>query len=207
MELEMTSPWIVGVTSISADFEQEFVIKGALQGNGTYAGSLNTPPVFVIPHPGVFINQWKPWTINIRNNPGNGFQNSETRISNNTGFQFDIESDDAGGDKDFNDLILTCFFLPLSHPLNLQLFYQFPIRYLGGFPGEGGGATVDYWNHVHFVPPIGPVDPIIREILLAASVYKSAELIKNKLGYGIVRDSLNLMINVAQEKLKSLRKE
>jgi hypothetical protein len=103
MYITMQGNWKVSVKSKSAAFPQQFVISGAVSGNGTYVGATITPPVHVT---------GSLWTINIQNNPGSGFQNSDARIKFPSiiggKIVFDIESNDAGGDQDFNDLILTC---------------------------------------------------------------------------------------------------
>src|SRR5258706_6732872 len=99
----MQGAWTVSVKSKSAAFPQRFVIAGANSGNGTYAGEVATPAVAV---------SGANWRIQIQNNPGSGFIDSADQIKFPTvsGLQylFDIESNDAGGDQDFNDLILRC---------------------------------------------------------------------------------------------------
>ena len=99
----MQGNWTVRVKSKSAAFPQRFIISGAAIGNGVYNGSTTTPAVNVT---------GSLWSISIQNNPGSGFQLSGTRIKFPTitggNYTFDIESNDAGGDADFNDLILTC---------------------------------------------------------------------------------------------------
>ncbi|WP_276502942.1 hypothetical protein [Terrimonas pollutisoli] len=103
MLITMQGNWTVAVKSKSAAFPQRFIIAGAVAGNGTYNGVTATPAVSVI---------GDQWTIAIQNDDGSGFQLSDTRIKfpvkigNNV--SFDIESNDAGADADFNDLILTC---------------------------------------------------------------------------------------------------
>jgi hypothetical protein len=104
--ITMQGSWTVSVKSKSAAFPQRFVIAGAATGNGVHAGDVGTPPVFVSAFPG------QGWSITVQNNPGSGFVNSDDRIKfpTNTGgqYKFDIETNDAGADQDFNDLILTC---------------------------------------------------------------------------------------------------
>ena len=99
----MQGNWTVRVKSKSAAFPQRFIISGAATGNGVYNGVTTTPAVNVT---------GSLWSISIQNNPGSGFQLSGTRIKFPTitggNYTFDIESNDAGGDADFNDLILTC---------------------------------------------------------------------------------------------------
>jgi hypothetical protein len=103
MVITMQGNWTVAVKSKSAAFPQRFIIAGANSGNGTYNGVTTTPAVNVI---------GDQWTIAIQNDDGTGFQLSDTRIKFpvKTGnvVKFDIESNDAGADTDFNDLILTC---------------------------------------------------------------------------------------------------
>jgi hypothetical protein len=99
----MQGSWTVSVKSKSAAFAQRFVIAGADSGNGTYAGEVATPAVAV---------SGANWRIQVQNNPGSGFIDSADQIKFPTvsglQYHFDIESNDAGGDQDFNDLILTC---------------------------------------------------------------------------------------------------
>src|SRR5678816_4929438 len=72
-------------------------------GNGTYVGAVATPPVLVT---------GAHWRIQVQNNPGGRFIDSADQIKFPTisggQYRFDIESNVAGGDEDFNDLILTC---------------------------------------------------------------------------------------------------
>ena len=103
MAIPMQGSWTVSVKAKNADFPQRFIIAGADTGNGTYVGAVATPPVHVT---------GAHWRIQIQNNPGGGFVDSEDQIKFPTvsggQYRFDIESNDAGGDDDFNDLILTC---------------------------------------------------------------------------------------------------
>ena len=103
MAIPMQGSWTVSVKSRSAAFPQRFIIDGADIGNGTYNGVVATAPVFV---------DGANWRIQVQNDPGGGFVNSGDQIKFPTvsagNYRFDIESDDAGGDGDFNDLILTC---------------------------------------------------------------------------------------------------
>lgn len=95
--------WLVKVRSKNADDPQQFRISGAITGNGTYNGVTSTPEVFV---------NGDSWSVTILNNPGSGFVPSEMQIrfpvSAGGFYSFDIESNDSGGDEDFNDLIITC---------------------------------------------------------------------------------------------------
>lgn len=99
----MQGNWTVRVKSRSATYPQRFIITGATSGNGIYNGVTTTPEVNVT---GTL------WSIIIQNDPGSGFQSSDARIKFPTiigsDYSFNIESNDAGNDEDFNDLILTC---------------------------------------------------------------------------------------------------
>jgi hypothetical protein len=104
MSVNMQGPWTVAVKSKSADFAQRFIISNATSGNGTYAGEVTTPHVLVT---------GDHWSITIQNKPtGGDWVDSADQITfpTTSGLQyhFDIQSNDAGGDQDFNDLILTC---------------------------------------------------------------------------------------------------
>lgn len=107
----MQGNWTVRVKSKSAAYSQRFVIRGAVSGNGTHAGTTGTS-VHVVG------NQW---TIAIQNNPGGGYQLSDTQIKfpHQVGgnYEFEIWSNDTGGDQDFNDLILAC-----TTPVNINDF-------------------------------------------------------------------------------------
>lgn len=103
MAISMQGNWTVKFKSKEAAYDQQFVISGATSGNGVYPGTVGTS-----------VNvTGKQWTIAIQNNPGTGFQLSDTKITFphqvGTNYEFEICSNDAWtGDKDFNDLILTC---------------------------------------------------------------------------------------------------
>ncbi len=102
MYITMQGNWTVSVKSKSAAFDQKFKIQGAQTGNGEYEGT-----------PGNSVNvTGNQWTIIVLNNPGTGFQVSDSKLTNPSKiggqFKFDIRTNDAGGDSDFNDLILTC---------------------------------------------------------------------------------------------------
>jgi hypothetical protein len=103
MFISMQGNWTINVKSKNAAYPQQFKVIGAANGNGTYNGVVGAPPV------NVSGNQW---LLAIQNDPGSGFRQSDTRIKFPTlsggMFSFDIESNDAGGDQDFNDLVLTC---------------------------------------------------------------------------------------------------
>ena len=102
MIISMQGNWTVAVKSKSAAYPQRFVIQGATTGNGTHSGTTGTSVNVV----------GTQWSISIQNDPGTGWQSSETQLKfpTKTGgnYVFDIHSNDAGGDSDFNDLILTC---------------------------------------------------------------------------------------------------
>ena len=102
MIISMQGNWTVRVKAKSAAFPQRFIISGATTGNGTHAGTVGTTVAVT----------GAQWTIAIQNDPGTGFQLSDTKITfpQHVGgnYQFDIESNDAGADQDFNDLVLTC---------------------------------------------------------------------------------------------------
>lgn len=103
MSINMQGSWTVSVKSKSAAFEQQFIISGADSGNGTYKGLVSTSSVLVT---------GDSWTITIQNKPGSSWVNSDDQITFPTTsggiVRFDIESNDAGGDEDYNDLVLTC---------------------------------------------------------------------------------------------------
>lgn len=103
MAITMQGSWIIRVKSKNAAFAQRFIISGADSGNGTYIGTVSSPDVSVT---------GDNWVIDIQNNPGSGFIPSEMQITSPKAisgmYQFDIQSNDAGPDNDFNDLILTC---------------------------------------------------------------------------------------------------
>lgn len=102
MAIPMQGSWTVSFKSKSAAFPQQFVIAGATSGNGTYPGVAGTTVAVTGDN----------WRIQIQNNPGTGFIDSAEQIKFPTisggQYRFDIESNDAGADEDFNDLILTC---------------------------------------------------------------------------------------------------
>ena len=102
MAIPMQGSWTVSVKSKNAAFPQRFIIAGADSGNGTHAGATSTAPVLVT---------GAHWRIQIQNNPGSGFVDSDEQIKFPTvsasQYRFDIQSNDAGADQDFDDLILT----------------------------------------------------------------------------------------------------
>ncbi len=102
MIISMQGNWTVRVKSKDAAFVQRFVISGAASGNGSHAGTVGTTVAVT----------GAQWSIAIQHNPGTGFQLSDSMIAfpHQVGgnYEFDIRSNDAGGDQDFNDLVLTC---------------------------------------------------------------------------------------------------
>ncbi|NUQ23420.1 MAG: hypothetical protein HUU34_05680 [Saprospiraceae bacterium] len=114
MIVSMQGNWKVTVKSKSADYAQRFVVSGALLGNGPHNGTPGTS-VQVI---------GSQWSIAVQNNPGSGFQLSDTKITFPTkvggNYEFEIRSNDAGHDEDFNDLVLTC-----STPATINDFILF----------------------------------------------------------------------------------
>lgn len=111
MIITMQGNWNVRVESKSASFDQQIVITGAASGDGTYVGVVGTSV-------DVTGDQW---SIAIQNDPGTGFQLSDTKLKYprqiGDNYEFEIWSNDAGSDEDFNDLILAC-----STPVNINEF-------------------------------------------------------------------------------------
>ena len=149
MAITMQGSWTVSVKSKSAAFPQQFIIAGADTGNGVYVGNPSTPPVFVT---------GESWSITIQNDPGSGFIDSADRIKFPTisggQYRFDIESNDAGGDQDFDDLILTC-----STPRTLTDFL--------------------IYGHVSFYSDPCIFNPCFRLFPVIDSVVALAEAVKN----------------------------
>ena len=102
MAITMQGAWFVKVKSKSASFTQRFIISGASLNSGTYSGVTSTPEVLV---------DGSAWNISIQHNPGSGFLNSTMKLKNpqiiGGEYRFDLQSNDTGGDEDFNDLIIT----------------------------------------------------------------------------------------------------
>jgi len=107
----MQGNWTVTVKSKNASFPQHFIVNGATFGNGVHSGTVGTSV-------NVYGSQW---TIAIQNNPGNGWQLSETKLKfpHKTGgnYEFEILSNDAGNDSDFDDFTLKC-----TTPANINDF-------------------------------------------------------------------------------------
>ncbi|WP_299104043.1 hypothetical protein [uncultured Tenacibaculum sp.] len=103
MIVSMQGNWSIGVKTKQASYPQRFIVSGATTGNGAYDANTDMSPVIV---------KGDQWSISIEHNPGSGFQLSDTRIKFprkiGNDYVFDVESNDSGGDNDFNDLILEC---------------------------------------------------------------------------------------------------
>lgn len=105
MSLAMQGTWTVAFKSKNAAFPQRFTIAGATVGNGTRVIGASNPPVTV---------EGAHWTLAIEAQDGAVWKPSlmrfKTPVLSGGLVRVDIESDDggAGGDQDFNDLILTC---------------------------------------------------------------------------------------------------
>ncbi len=111
MIISMQGNWTVTVKKKLAAYPQRFVVQGATTGNGNHAGTVGTTV-------NVTGDQW---SIAIQNDPGTGWQTSDTNLKfpyqSGGNYKFDIHSNDAGGDADFNDLVLTC-----TTPANINDF-------------------------------------------------------------------------------------
>ena len=106
MAITMQGSWTVRVKSKEAASSQRFQISGSDNfTDGTYVGIVSTAPIFV---------SGAQWSINIQSQPTAGiWQDSNQRItfpvvSSSMLVTFDIQSNDTGPDKDYNDLILIC---------------------------------------------------------------------------------------------------
>lgn len=103
MPIQMQGTWNVRVKSKSASFAQRFIITGASNGNGTYNGVTSTPAVLVTGNS---------WFISIQHKPSSSssYLNSILKLKypqiDGGEYKFDLQSNDSGGDEDFNDLIL-----------------------------------------------------------------------------------------------------
>jgi hypothetical protein len=108
MAITMQGAWTIRVATKNAAFAQRFIITGADSGNGTYDGTVGHT---------VFVTGAQ-WSVNIQNQPtGQPWQDSAQRIGSPTVagglLRFDIRSNDAGADQDYDDLVLSCS-LPAS---------------------------------------------------------------------------------------------
>ncbi len=103
MSLVMQGSWTVSVKSKNAAFPQRFTISGASSGNGAHVVSGSTAPVLVT---------GPSWMLTIEAQDGTVWKPSVTRfktpVLSGSLVTVDVESNDAGGDTDFDDLILTC---------------------------------------------------------------------------------------------------
>ena len=155
MIISMQGNWTIGVKAKNAAFDQRFIVSGAASGNGTHAGTPGTT---------VAVTGWQ-WSIAIQNNPGKGFQLSDTvlkfphKVGGN--YEFEIWSNDAGGDQDFDDLILTC-----SAPASINDFVVY-----GNVSLYGGRCIFNPCRRGPFVieTPAGLLDalnnPKLRDVL------------------------------------------
>jgi hypothetical protein len=104
----MQGSWTLHVKTKAAAYPQQFIVSGAVSGNGTYSGVVGATPVYVT---------GPQWSIAIMHDPGTGFQLSDMKLKfpQQIGgqYQFDIQSNDTGNDQDFDDLVLTCS-IPVS---------------------------------------------------------------------------------------------
>jgi hypothetical protein len=104
MAITMQGAWTVTVKSKSAAFAQRFV-----------ASRPGNPDIIVdgVPGNSIFVNAPQ-WSINLQSHAGAGqpWIDSNQRITfpsvSGGLLRFDINSDDTGNDKDYNDLVLTC---------------------------------------------------------------------------------------------------
>jgi hypothetical protein len=156
MAIPMQGSWTVSVKSKSAAFPQRFIIAGADSGNGTYVGAVATPAVAVT---------GANWRIQIQNDPGGGFVDSAEQIKFPTIFggqyRFDIESNDAGGDEDFNDLILTC-----STPVTATDFIVY-----GNARSYSGRCFLPCWRHWFVID----TELVLTEALRYPAIRKAIE--------------------------------
>lgn len=109
MAITMQGAWTVTVKAKSAAFAQRIVVSRPGQPDLTITGT---------PGNAVFVNAPQ-WSINVQSQsgPGQPWLDSAQRITSPTVsgglLHFDINTDDSGGDKDYNDLVLTCS-MPLA---------------------------------------------------------------------------------------------
>lgn len=109
MAITMQGAWTVTVKSKNADFAQQYVVAGASSSNnGAHPGTVGATQ---------FVTGAQ-WSINIQSQaPAQPWRDSVQRITFPTVsggvVQFDIRSNDSGGDGDYNDLVLTCS-MPVS---------------------------------------------------------------------------------------------
>ena len=127
MTIAMQGRWTVEVKSKSAAWPQRFRIDGSTNGfDGTY--DHDAVPITV---------EGDQWGITVEHDPPGvtPWRESRFRLANwrmsGDDFIFDIETDDfgiaGGGDKDFNDLILTCTTNP--SPIDFIIYGQVQAYY------------------------------------------------------------------------------
>lgn len=104
MSITMQGGWTVTVKSKSAAFAQRFVVSRPGNPNIVVDG---------VPGNSVFVNA-RQWSINVQSRAGASqpWIDSRQRIAypsvSGGLLRFNINTDDTGGDLDFNDLVLTC---------------------------------------------------------------------------------------------------
>lgn len=84
MAIPMQGAWTVRVKSKSAAFPQRFIIAGADSGNGTYAGDVTTPPVFVTGPTGAFRFKIIPAAVSLIRQSRSNFQQLSAPSTNST---------------------------------------------------------------------------------------------------------------------------
>ena len=149
MLISMQGNWTVSVKTKNAAFTQQFVINGAVTGNGAHAGYVGAPTVSV---------SGSQWTISIQNDPGTGWKGSDMRVKFptiiGTNYVFDIESNDSGNDQDFDDLVLS-----FSTPVTSSDFLVY-------------GHVSDYYGSCYF-------NPCWRDWLVIDSHFVLQQALKN----------------------------
>lgn len=105
MAITMQGAWTISVKSKNASFPQRFLIQGSDSADGVYPGETGSPAVNVT---------GAQWSITIQHNPTGPvtWLPSAERVTNpalaGSQITFDIQSNDSGGDHDYDDLVLTC---------------------------------------------------------------------------------------------------
>lgn len=105
MAITMQGAWTISVKSKNASFPQRFLIQGSDSADGIYPGEPGSPAVNVT---------GAQWSITIQHNPNGpvSWLPSAERVTNpvlsGSQLTFDIQSNDSGGDHDYNDLVLSC---------------------------------------------------------------------------------------------------
>ena len=109
MAITMQGAWTVTVKSKNASFDQRFVVSRPGNPDNVVSG---------VPGNSVFVTAPQ-WSVNVQSRAGAGqpWIDSAQRITfpsvSGGLLRFDINTDDTGGDKDYNDLVLTCS-MPVS---------------------------------------------------------------------------------------------